>query len=67
MSWRAGASLFREMWPLIQAHIPEEEFRVEFLRDLLLLFFSCDVDPTDVRGLHPEVDRVIEDIDRPSK
>ena len=38
MAWRAGARLFREIWPLIQAHVPEDEFRAEFVRDLLLLY-----------------------------
>src|SRR4051812_38159294 len=37
VSWRAGARLFREMWPLIQAHVPEDNFRAEFVRDLLRL------------------------------
>lgn len=28
MSWRAGADLFREMWPLIQRHVPDLECAV---------------------------------------
>jgi len=29
MSWRAGAKLFREMWPLIQRHVSQDDFRAE--------------------------------------
>ncbi len=38
MSWRAGARLFREIFPLIQRHVPEDDFRAEFVRDLLDFF-----------------------------
>jgi hypothetical protein len=36
---------------------PEGDFRREFAVDLLDRFLGCDVDPTEMRGLHPEVDR----------
>jgi hypothetical protein len=62
MSWRAGATLFREVWPLIQAHVPEGEFRAEFVRDLIRYFLECDVDPTDLRGLHPEVNEALKEL-----
>jgi len=38
VAWRAGARLLREMWPLIQAYVPEDEFRAEFVRGLLRFF-----------------------------
>jgi len=40
MSWRAGARLFREIWPLIQTHVPEDDFRAEFVRELLGFFYG---------------------------
>ena len=60
MSWRAGARLFREIWPLIEAHEPPGEFREEFLLGLLDLFLGSDVDSNDLIGLHPEVDHALE-------
>ena len=30
--------MFREIFPLIQRHVPEVEFRAEFIRDLLDFF-----------------------------
>lgn len=62
MAWRAGARLVREMWPLIQAHIPEDDFRHEFVRDLLAFFMHCDMDGTDVRRIHPEIDRALDEL-----
>ncbi len=60
MSWRAGAILFREMFPLIQRHVPEADFRAEFLRDLLDFFQSCDMDGTDLRRVHPEIEKALD-------
>ncbi|HUG94207.1 MAG TPA: hypothetical protein VML55_25485 [Planctomycetaceae bacterium] len=63
VSWRSGAKLFREMWPLIQTHIPEGEVRDEFVRDLLDFFMDCDMDGTDLRRLHPEIDKALDELD----
>jgi hypothetical protein len=60
MAWCTGADLFREMWPLIIARIKDDDFRQEFVEDLLAYFLECDVDPTDLAGLHPEVDRALD-------
>jgi hypothetical protein len=62
MSWRAGAKLFREIWPLIQRHVPESEFRADFTRDLIAFLQRCDMDGTDLRRLHPEVDKALDEI-----
>lgn len=62
MSWRAGARLFREMWPLIQVHVPEDAFRAEFVRDLLNFFQKCDMDGTDLRRVHPEIDKALDEL-----
>ncbi len=62
MSWREGAKLFREMWPLIQKHVPEADFRKEFVRDLLHFFVECDMDGTDLRRFHPEIDEALDDL-----
>ena len=48
---------------MIQRHIPEEDFRHAFVLDLLTLFMDCDMDGTDVRRLHPEIDRVLDELD----
>ena len=62
MSWRAGARLFREMWPLIQHHVPEDDFRAEFVRDLIDCFQRCDMDGTDLRRVHPEIDKALDEL-----
>ena len=62
MAWRAGARLFREMWPLIQSHVPEDDFRAEFVRDLLRFFMDCDKDGTDLRRVHPEIDKALDEL-----
>jgi hypothetical protein len=60
MAWRTGAELFREMWPLIVARVKPDDFRAEFVEHFLAYFIECDVDPTDLKGLHPEIDRALE-------
>jgi hypothetical protein len=62
VSWRTGAKLFREMWPLIQARIPEDDFRAEFMRDLIKFFMDCDMDGTDLRRVHPEIDTALDEL-----
>jgi hypothetical protein len=62
VSWRAGARLFRAMWPLIQRHIPEADFRAEFVKDLLGLFMDCDMDGSDLRRVHPEIDKALDEL-----
>lgn len=62
MSWRAGAKLFRETWPLIQANVPEPEFRTAFVKDLLVFFMDCDMDGTDLRRFHPEIDKALDEL-----
>ena len=54
--------MFREIWPLIQVHVPEDESRAEFLRDLLNFFIECDMDATDLRRVHPEIDRALDEL-----
>jgi hypothetical protein len=55
MSWRTGSTLFLEMWPLIQARIPDAEERISFTAKLLLAFADEDMDPYDVEDVHPEI------------
>ena len=55
MSWRTGSKLFIEIWPAIQANIPNREHRIEFTGRLLQLFVDDDMDPFDVEDLHPDV------------
>jgi hypothetical protein len=62
MSWRAGAKLFREMWPLIQHHVPEDEFRAEFVRDLIAFFQDLDMDGSALRRFHPVIDSTLDEL-----
>jgi hypothetical protein len=62
VAWRAGARLFRDIWPLIQARVPEDEFRVEFVWDLLRVFMDCDMEGTDLRHFHPEIDKALDEL-----
>jgi hypothetical protein len=55
MSWRTGSALFLEMWPLIQARIPDREERIEFIGDLLQIFIKGDMDTYDVEDAHVDI------------
>ncbi|MDY3563570.1 hypothetical protein R5W23_005184 [Gemmata sp. JC673] len=55
MSWRAGAELFADVWPLIQARVRNKRQRQEVTAGLLRLLVEHDVDPSDVADIHPEV------------
>jgi hypothetical protein len=59
MSWRVGAELFCEIWPIIDEKVTPGEFRNEFVRDLVDYFLQCDMDPTDVAGIHPDIDKAL--------
>jgi hypothetical protein len=59
MAWRTGAALFADMWPLIAARVKPDDFRQEFTERLLAYFLECDMDPTELAGLHPEVDQAL--------
>jgi hypothetical protein len=48
------------MWPLIAARVEDDDFRREFVKGLLAYFPECDVDPTDLAGLDPDVDLALE-------
>jgi len=63
MSWRTGASIFWELWPKVKAAIPNPEHRADFARGQLRLFLDYDVDPGDLRGTDPEVDRLMDEVD----
>lgn len=55
MSWRAGSTLFAEMWPLIQSNIQDRGHRIEFTSKLLKLMVRDDMDPYDIEDIHPDV------------
>ena len=55
MSWRRGSDLFLKMWPLIEAHIPDREHRIEFTARLLQMFVDDDMDSYDVEDVHPDI------------
>ena len=63
MSWRTGSKLFWRIWPHIEADVPRDEVRHEFLCGLVKLFLDFDVDPQDMRGRNAEIDRVMDTVD----
>ena len=63
MSWRTGADLFWDFWPKVKANITDDEHRTTFTRELLALFLDNDVDPCDIRGTDPEIDRLMDELD----
>ena len=62
MSWRAGATLFREIFPLIQRHVPEDDFRAEFVRDLIDFFQRCDMYGAELRRIHPDIEKALDEL-----
>ena len=64
MSWRIGSKLFWDIWPKVKADISDDDHRADFARSLVGLFLDNDVDPCDMRGGDPEIDRVMDDLDR---
>jgi hypothetical protein len=38
MSWRSGSKLFTEIWPAVQANVPDRQIRIQFSNELLTLF-----------------------------
>jgi len=50
------------MWPLIQRHVTDNDFRAEFVRDLIEFFQGCDMDVTELRRLHPEIDKALDEL-----
>lgn len=63
MSWRTGSSLFWDFWPKVKAGIPDGEHRAAFTRELAALFLDHDVDPCEMRGGDPEIDRIMDELD----
>ncbi len=55
--------MFWELWPKIKAVLPEPELRADFARGQLRLFLDYDVDPCDLRGEDPEIDKLMDEID----
>jgi hypothetical protein len=42
--------------------VPEADFRAGLLRDLLSFFMDCDVDGTDLRRIHAEIDKALDEL-----
>ena len=63
MSWRTGADLFWDFWPKVKASITDDEHRAAFASELVALFLDDDVDPGDLRGADPEIDRIMDELD----
>ena len=43
--------------------MPDEEERAPFTRAILTAFLDNDIDPCDLRGQDPEIDRLMDEID----
>ena len=65
MSWRTGSTIFLEIWPILQAHIEEEDERIEFTGKLLKLFIEGDMDAYDVEDVHPEIRAAMREVGIP--
>ena len=63
MSWRTGSKMFAEMWPLIEANMPDREHRIDFTGRLLELFVRDDMDPFDVEDIHPDIRAAMRQVD----
>ena len=63
MSWRTETTLFWDFWPKVKEAMPDEESRAYFARGLLKAFLNNDIDPPDLRGQDPEIDRLMDEID----
>jgi hypothetical protein len=50
------------MWPMIDAKVPPDDFRRDFVRDLIQYFLRCDVDPIDLVGFHPDIDSALREL-----
>jgi hypothetical protein len=48
---------------MIQTHVPDSEFRADFVRDLINFFMECDMDGTELRHVHPEIDKALDDLE----
>ena len=59
MSWRNGSRLFIECWPLITKHVSEPSVRDEFVKQLVKLFESFDMDSHDLHGVAPDLDEIL--------
>ncbi len=57
--------MFWDIWPAVKVAIPDSSVRTEFTRPLLKLFYDWDVDPAEMRGGDPEIDRLVDEIDFP--
>jgi len=42
--------------------LPDADYRSEFVRDLLGFFMDCDMDGTDLRRIHPEIDTALDEL-----
>ena len=58
MSWRAGVQLFEELVPLLDKYLVGEE-KQPFLRDLIGLFKTYDMDSAELEGLTSEIDQIL--------
>ena len=55
--------MFWDFWPKVKEAMPDEESRAYFARGLLKAFLDNDIDPCDLRGQDPEIDRLMDEVD----
>ena len=55
MSWRTGATLFSEIWPLIKTRIEDREERIEFTSALIRVFVAEDMDTWPIEDIDPDI------------
>jgi hypothetical protein len=54
--------MFGEMYPVILAHLPDEEIRRDFLSRFLPIMLEMDTDPEDLSETAPEVREILDSL-----
>jgi hypothetical protein len=42
--------------------VPDDDFRADFVRELIDYFQRCDMDGSDLRRVHPEIDKALDEL-----
>ncbi|UXY16364.1 hypothetical protein N8I74_04915 [Chitiniphilus purpureus] len=60
MSWRTGSTVFVEIWPVLEAHITDEEERDDIAVELINVFERRDMDVNDLLNSFESLDGLLE-------
>lgn len=62
MSWRDGGDLFWAIWPQVKSAVPDDDFGNDFVRSLMQVFLDFDMDPCEMEGTDPRIDRLMSEL-----